>query len=75
MQLFSSVYSAGSCGRQYRPSGEKENPPPLEVSSRHSPSAVKTIRFIQGLIASPFLRNSRIAYFNCYIIARFPGNV
>ena len=37
MQLFSSVYSAGSCGRLYSSSGEKEKPQPLAASSRHSP--------------------------------------
>ena len=38
-ELFSSVYSSGSCGRLYRSVGEKENPQPLADRSRSRPTA------------------------------------
>ena len=54
-ELFSSVYSSGSCGRLYRSVGEKENPQPLADRSRSRPTAAVRVRCITCLRASSSL--------------------
>ena len=76
MQLFSSVYSAGSWGRLYRSSGEaaslKEQP---ETSRQAASMAPDTIHLFHPppMAVPPFFRLYGIAYDDFYIISRFLG--